>query len=98
MNLFVRAFPISVVECVDYSLAYAHANAVAHLFVETSRFGHAQAHFLRQIYALDLRVQYDFQVLVFWRHARVSHRANRVNLGLCMGNTMGFPSSMEWLA
>src|SRR5215472_8376468 len=98
MNLLVGAFLIPVVERVNNSLAYSHANAVSHLFVEARCFGHTQAHFLCQIYALDLRVQDNFQVLVFWRHARVSHRANCVNLGLCMGNTMGFPSSMEWLA
>src|SRR5262249_48441272 len=98
MDLLVRALLVAVVKRVDHALTHAHTDAVAHLFIEACRLGHTEAHLLRQIYTFNLRIQDYFQVLVLGRHARVSHRANCMNLGLCMGNTMGFLSSMEGLA
>src|SRR5271165_54945 len=69
MDLFVRLFLIAVVKGVDDAFADGHADAVAIVFAETGGLGDAQTHLLRQIDALHLRLQRDFEVFLVCGHA-----------------------------
>ena len=72
MDFLLRLFLIAVVKRVDHSFAHAHPNPVAHLFIKACRFRHAQAHLFRQVYAFDLRIKNNCQVLVVLRHLSVT--------------------------
>ena len=69
MNFLFGALLIAVVKCVNDALAYAHADLVAIVLAESGSLGYAEAHLFGEIYALDLRLQRDFEVLRVFTHA-----------------------------
>src|SRR2546421_6689344 len=73
MNFLFGLFFVAVMKRVDHAFAHAHPNAVALVFPKTRGFGEAEAHFFRQVHALHLGFQSDFEVLGIFRHPARNH-------------------------
>src|SRR6266404_1439267 len=95
MNLFFRAFLIAIVKRVDDPFTHRHPDAIAVIFAESCCFRHAQTHFLREIHALNLRLQCNFHMLGVLGHARASPGPNWPRCGRLMGNIGTETESME---
>src|SRR5437868_7357766 len=95
MNLFLGAFFISIVKSINDPFTHRHSDAIAVIFAESCCFRHAQTHFLREIHALDLRLQCNFHMLGVLGHARASPAPNWPRCGRLMGNIGTETESME---